>query len=261
MQGWRKQKIKVELTQDDVERQIPDEIEGVPVTVRRNVPKPSPSSDISCSNVNYYDDYYYEIKGGIMIETSIDSKSDCNGLGSACCRVEYSGAGGYYLSANHLWNCGGDATGDSVYQHGEKVGEIKQSWPSHDVALIEPNGNRPFSSDVIDSPNQMYGYETKDQILTHCSTNTQIEKRGINTGATTTTISDYDETLSMCGTVYDTIRYSDYGDDDGNSGGPYFVEDGSLNSWVGIHSFGDITANFEGAAAYAVRQSHLVYPS
>lgn len=260
----QRQAVKIRLDGDSIPRRIPDHVEGVPVLVEHNTPAPRPETHDDCQNANHYDGYYSPIEGGIVVENSWDALYDCSGFGTTCCRVEYGGSGQYYLSASHIWGCSSsDHSGSAVYQHGGKIGTIKNDWKSHDVVLIEPDGSRSFSADVVDSSQQIYGYETKDQVSSMASTGATVQKRGVNSGAGTATVDDYEETINSCGyTTYDAIRYKTWDKGNGDSGGPYFVDDGYYNSLVGMHSWGsEFGQDTKGAAAYAMRHAHLVYPA
>lgn len=261
---YQRQAVKIDLVGNSISRSIPERANGVPVIVEPNAPPPRRQGHDSCTNANEYDGYYSPVKGGVIVEQSSDALYDCSGFGTLCCRVEYGGAGNYFLGASHVWGCtSDDHSGADVYQHGGKIGTIKNDWKSHDAVLIEPDGSRSFSNDVVDSSDPIYGYETENEISSMVSSNASVQKRGINSGAGTATLREYKETINSCGyTVYDCIRYDTWDKGNGDSGGPYFVNDGYYNSLVGMHSWGtEFGQETKGAAAYALRAAHLVYPS
>lgn len=116
---------------------IPDEVDGVDVHVREKEVEPLAESDGYCSNLRRFD----PAPGGVTIEDEA-----CGWGGSSAFKVVSGNGRAGMLTANHLWYCDTAAKGAAAYQCCDYVGDMGQSDPSADFAVVRGDG--PFNDQI-----------------------------------------------------------------------------------------------------------------
>jgi len=233
--GYKKHDITVTVSEDRDTDDIPEKVDGIPVTIERSSGFEPNSCDI---NPSYYDTQPDPIQGGIVWNSS-----DCDNPGSLCCRVKWYNNGGwdkYLMSARHIYFNGDscdhtDPSGNKWYQYEKThVGTVAKAWQKHDTVLLNLDStSRDYGNTVINESDPVEGRVTKDGLDCFKSNNTDIEKRGIATGWShgNITKSNYYAhwTCALNNNVYGCIR-TDTANGAGDSGGPtyYKRDDGKI---------------------------------
>ena len=280
--------IRLELHQDELTREIPDRIEGVPTTVtepRRRLPG---CCDGCCGtttcDVNRC--YYDKTPGGSVID-SVQNTSE--GTGTVCSWVEYNGTK-YILTAAHLedgGNCDDSQfnSGDPYQQLSRKVGGIYDYDTNADMLLIDNSDGNHDPTDKIRTESDT---KTVNGVLSKSAVSSNLQDdgtcgdderkvyaQGVTTGKTQGCITAYESTNDDSHVCWDYNRQGiEFGPlyvADGDSGGPVFVDNGSwvylvcmfsahLDHYSGDFCGGDYGSSGEGTAAYHLRNSyHLTF--
>lgn len=270
--GKPKHGVRIRLEGNSISASIPRRAGGVPVIVERNASKGVAQSHNTCNTEtepHHYNQTYDPLLAGAITEPDADSLlvDDCT-FGTICCRVNQNSSSDYILTARHIWGCentDNEIEGMDVYQHSDKIGTISDAFKEHDAVVVDLSSSRSASLGVVDDPNgySLFGYVTKNEM--GWLLGTEVQTRGVKTGAVTATPTDYEVMTNLCDGWVDQVEYSRSDSGDGDSGGPYFYYAGHGDyHLLGMHSWANLTPpgyTTKGVAGYALANQHSIWPA
>ncbi len=241
-----------------VEGHIYSEIEGVELDYqdRQTDERPQGTPDLESNTPNYNYDEYPTIGGGVTITGTDDQY-----FGTTCVAIN---SANYILTAAHnltedfgsVYNCI-DVDGEVFHQPwDETVGKVVQTYKNRDVALCDHSHSDrvlSYSIRLEDEDPLATGYHTEDSLEILKSNNESVTNMGVVTGETDAQIIETglwrDGPGDVCGTFEGSgVVFENSITSPGDSGGPWYTQDGGSVDLIGMHSGGGVYTDGDGVA-------------
>lgn len=241
--GFRNKSIRVGLKKRSTNATIPEDIGGTPVNVHEN----------ESEKYNCYSGSYDDLKGGITVESGTLTGRAYNSRESEWQMV----------TARHLFKkCDTSSLeGTDVYRGWEKIGTIDTDMVEYDAVSFTPTTS--YSDEIVDEDANIDYYITEDGVRTYQSDGTTFKARGkIACSTSGLTINSYDNDLVLCddnGQIqHDMIYIDQHFSDDGDSGGPIYLDEGNEAQMLMLISGGidtDGSSYSFGSSAYSLHET------
>jgi hypothetical protein len=235
-----KHQIKVYVSDLSAARDaLPDQIEGIPVSVEKSREKHI--DDHLSSTCDEETSTYNCVPGGAYLRNNASGSHTC---WTSTCIVESSGS--YYLitSAHPYGDCGDNIANESTYNgknSPNKIGEVHSYNHDYDVAIVDQSGSiNGIDNTIVGESDNVLGAVSESYCDTLISNFDPIHHMGISTGKTSGYLDEkVQATAPHCNrTSVDFLKPStDAGA--GDSGGPHYWINSEYNyiAILGPHSY------------------------